>query len=1386
MNRTTFLLPALFVMIAFLFFGAHIASAQNDDDNTQTQYLREAWGVEDGLPVGHVNQICQTPDGYIWMATLNGLVRFDGVDFTIFDVSNTPDLPSNRIIRIQPGRDGALWLFTEQRNLIHFQKGKFTPYGPLLDIENQRVILDGDSVTWVTSAAGILRLRGDTLVAYTFGNNPNRKFNNIVRRTDGAIMLTDIKGHLYVTRYPYQHLKLLNTPKIENYPNHFRPDPTGTYWLSTEFLVRYESDSIEIINLQPDLLKGWSGHLPFYFAQHRGPDGNLYFLTETGLYSLDSNQVHYIQTKYPNNKVPEAAMRQGAGMYVSPDGSVWTVLDTSVFKNGELQFTLNAPANTVFVDREKSIWITNQQSGVQRFSKTILSHYRYPGKSANYYGVFQDSKGIIWFGTWSNSVFFMTEDNQIHELKNSEALGVTAAFAEELDGTMHIGYFQSIDSKNAEYPQAYVFERVTEINHEVFAIYASSDSSLWYGTSDGLYRRKAGKLSKISDSDSTADYPVRFILETTDKNLWLATNGSGIRHYNYETGINTYITKADGLSSNNIRALLEGEHGNIWVATEDRGLNYINLKTGRIDFIGKKDGLYSESLNALLRDDFGRLWLSTNEGIFWVQFDELKAFVKGEVSNIISTVYTERDGMLNRETNGGFQNSALKSDDGRLWFVTQEGLVSIDPSKLKATQPLLPALIEDFYLNGQSLDIQNGTIVLKRDQSNFRIKYTVPTFRAPNRVRFKYKLVGFDTKWVDSGHSREAVYTNIPAGRYTFKVSAFYNPNRAETTTTELIIIKEPKLSETVWFWLIMMVLLVLLLYGIFRWRIHKLRMDRAILEKVVRQRTHDLESEKQITELQKDKLLNLHQEKNRFFANISHEFRTPLTLIIDPLSELLRNPNHGGTDELQRRQIKISLKNAKRLMRLVEHLLDLAKLEAGHFDLNLKEYQLNGYVRELADSFHSLAEVRDIDFEIKIPETEIVCRFDPEYLDKIIVNLLSNAFKFTPPGGRILFELSVADSTVEISVSDTGIGIELEKVPHLFDRFYQIEKSELQPGTGIGLSIAKELAELHEGTITVESQKERGSTFAIILPSRENVKGIQNPETLSFTGHSEPEKSVNSHLEYPQSEPLHQTHLSGLDDRITLLIVDDNADIRQYIADGMDKRYRSIVAKSGNEAFESIKKNLPDVVISDLMMSDGNGLELLQKIRNDENYSFIPFILLTAKAEIEYKLEGLRIGADDYISKPFAMNELRARVDNILDSRKRLKNYYREQSGVKMDPKIQFEYPQVESQDAEFIREVTLAIQKNYTDESFTVEAMAKYLGLSRSNLYRKLMALTGEKPSAMLKRVRLEHAAILLKENAGTVSEVAYASGFNSIAHFSKSFSDAYGMSPTSYSAN
>jgi signal transduction histidine kinase/AraC-like DNA-binding protein len=921
-------------------------------------------------------------------------------------------------------------------------------------------------------------------------------------------------------------------------------------------------------------------------------------------------------------------------------------------------------------------------------------------------------------------------------------------------------------------------------DRNVFALYGDRDGRVWAGAGGLLFRYDGRSWTSFPASSGGPEATVRAFAPTRDGALWMGTNGGGLTRY--REGTFARVTHADGLPSDLVRSLYQDADGWLWVGTEGRGLARLDPRAWttasgtppdadrRIVRIGTKDGLFDEVIHQILEDDAGRLWMNTNRGIFWVPRAELVAFAEGRVSRIHSTSYTERDGMRNREGNGGVQPAGAKGLDGRLWFPTQDGVVVVDPAKVRREQRAPPVVVEQVVAGGGPLRPERDSIALRPEQRDVQIEYTALTLLEPANVRFRYRLDPYDAGWVDVGNRRTAFYTKVPPGKYTFVVEAsdatggWYEPG------ARLAVQVLPRIWETSGFrWFSVAALGILGLVAV-RLREARLRARALQLERVVDERTEALRDRERELADRNARLQSLDHAKTRFFANVSHELRTPLTLTIGPLEDL--HARAGGDPEVER-WLDIALRNARRLLRLVNQILDVAKLEAGAMHLAPRPLDLGPFTRGVVAAFAPVAERKGIRLTMEIVGA-LPGAFDADAIEKILTNLLSNAIKFTPSGGAVHVVLSRDRDAARLLVSDSGPGIPPDQVAHVFERFYQVDESttRAQPGTGIGLSLVKELVELHGGTIVVESGS-AGTTFTATIPVGAVQAGVAIPDATDVPGTAalglvvtmEHERgSAGSGDEHGEDVP-------------TLLVVDDSADLRGYIRDHFAARFRVLEAADGAEGITLARRHLPDVVLSDVMMPGTDGHELVRVLRASAETDFLSIILLTAQAEDEQRLEGLERGADEYIVKPFEMRELDLRVRNLILSRRRLRERFSSPPAAPVEVRVVAD--SVTPADQVYAARVRDAIQRRLADPDFGVGELADAVSQDRSHLFRRIRQLFGESPSDLIRRMRVEEGERLLTEGSATVTDVAYAVGFNSLSYFCRCFQEAYGKTPAAY---
>jgi len=666
-------------------------------------------------------------------------------------------------------------------------------------------------------------------------------------------------------------------------------------------------------------------------------------------------------------------------------------------------------------------------------------------------------------------------------------------------------------------------------------------------------------------------------------------------------------------------------------------------------------------------------------------------------------------------------------------------------------------------------------VTLSYEDRVFSLDFAALSYRAPEKNRYAYKLDGVTGPWIDLGTEHRLTFTGLSPGAYTLRVRGSNSDGVWNEAGATLRMTITPPWWRTAWAYTVYVLLALAALYGARRYELNRSRLKNRLA----------------VEHATAEKLRELDQVKSRFFANLSHEFRTPLTLIVGPLQRLLETGSRGTPDELAT-QHRMMLRNARRLQRLINQILDLSRLEAGHMTLHARAQDLNAFVLAVVRAMTPLAERERVTLTGPAPSLCVVA-FDAEHMEKVLGNLLSNALKFTPAGGRVDVTMEQAGTVVEIAVRDTGIGLSAEQVPHVFDRFYQADASSTRryEGTGIGLALVKELVELHGGTVQAESVVGLGSTFRVLLPLGEAVRapGMAPPPRIEDDDvypAAHPAEESDALEGQPSGDgALRETTTDGptareddepQPDRTTVLIVDDNADVRAYLRSLLEPTYRVHDAGDGVEGLERARALLPDLIIADVMMPRLDGFGLSRALKEDPMLAGVPVILLTARAGVEDEVEGLETGADQYVRKPFEPSVLLAQVENLLAQRERLRNYFRQEAGL-------VEKPEAPSSSSPFEARLHECIEAHLDDSLFSVEMLADEMALSPSQLRRRMKEELHQTPNELIRHLRLQRAATLLREGAGTISEIAFAAGFNSLHYFSRTYRAHFGISPSEH---
>jgi signal transduction histidine kinase/ligand-binding sensor domain-containing protein/DNA-binding response OmpR family regulator len=1364
--------------VIFFYSGAFSTLEALDPGKKLTQYNIRIWNKQSGLPSNSVFSIQQTRDGYLWIGTQEGLVRFDGINFHWYTTKNIPQLKDNTIRALYEDRQGVLWIGTTFGGLTCFREGEFitypiTKYKALYKIS--AINEDRTGNLWVGSLTrGLTCISKDKFTTYTAKQGlPHDQVWCIAKDAEGELWTATTRGIIKVIKpgvfREYARADLLPDLKTACL---YEAD-TGYLWVGTgnSGLTRWKNDKFTVYGVEAGVP---NPIINFLYRDRRktlwiGTDGggltrvwNGIFSTLPGEHGLDSGYVYSIHED-----------REGSLWVGTLDGGLHQLRDTKFTTYTTREGLTHDYIHTIYERSDGGLWIGTKQGLSQwKNGKMTAETAAGPGLyNQPVTSVYEDRAGNTWFGTMEG--IHRYKDGKIDSLTKADGLSVNI----------------------------------------ITCIHGDRWGNTWIGTRNGLnrYDGKKGDITVFSVEQGLCGNFIECIYLDSRGSLWVGTD-AGLNRI--KDGAITVIQLVPGAKRSNFVCIYEDKRGVLWFGGD---IGLVRWEKSETTLFTVQSGLIENHVYSIMEDDRGTLWLGGRVGISRVSKKELEDFVRGKVHRVHPVLYNEKDGMKSGWCNG----SGCKTRDGKLWFPTGKGVTMVDPHQIKPTPPVPDPVIEKIIVDGKTFTIksfcrgvQGGRFFQKEPpleltpgKKRLEFYYTVLSFIHPGGIRFKIKLSGYDDDWMEVGTTRNTYYTNLSPGRYTFQVKACNAEGVWNKTGASFSFYMRPYFYQTGWFYFLIGTLVLLGAYSIYRFRVRQMKAREKELGVQVEMRTRDLkartteleiahqnlqhtkdiieEKNRQLEE-QSGKLKELDQVKSRFFANISHEFRTPLTLIMGPLEQM----RSQSTDRRQQKKLGLMIRNAQRLLGLINQLLELSKIKSGTMKLRVCRQNIVPFLKGIQAAFEILADNEEVELIFYAEEENILLYFDPERIEMVVSNLLMNALKFTPSGGRV--EVSVGKSPpgwVEISVSDTGPGIPGDQVKSIFDHFYQLDGTgsyeDQKKGFGIGLALAKEFIVLHHGEIRVKSEEGRGAQFVIRLPA-----GNDHMEPGTFVQLSEPAQPVlagrlasmleleNRELEPGPHEPDGQDTL--FDDQTgeeTVLVVEDNVDMRQYIKNSLEPGYRVIEAADGREGIDKAQEIIPDLIISDIMMPGVDGYELCRELKNHRETSHVPIILLTAKAAEEDILQGLEIGADDYITKPFSTTILCARVKNLVNLRRHL------QQTIEREMKLQPAKMAVSAMDKEFMSELKAVIDKNLSEPGFTVEELSKQLYMSHSNLFRKIKALTGESPRDFIRSYRLKRGAEMLKSKSGNVGDVAFEVGFTSPSYFIRCFKEKFHRLPSSF---
>lgn len=1305
-------------------------------------WTADHWDARDGLPVNSINAMVRDASGFLWLATMDGLVRFDGVHFEVFDSLNTPGLAGNRLLVLVRDSEDALWMTTEDMRLVRYHDGRFRTFSRADGLPNDSVIAlsVAAGAVWTGTRRGAARWRGTQFEALP-ESLWSEATSAILDPGDGTIWLGSESGRVL-------RLDPNGASQIKMFAGRvwqIVSDGAGGVWIAHEAGLAHWLGTGQVTTLA----------LEFGVQRVTRAGETLYLASGERLFQLFEGRLTEV-----------AALSGGSGrerLVRVDDSGTWINVGAGLMHNGERVLTPRHPINDWLSDAGGGLLVATAGDGLYRLGPNAFDRPAGPAAllESPIYPIVVAPDAAIWFGTNGQGLYRLLPDE----------VQATRIAAESAPRTVYSLLFDRGDQGWVAGDGLWRLEAGKTHQHglppelreaTVRALFRDRRGRLWVGTrSMGVWRLDEGSWQRMSLPVTSGETRVRVIAEQAGY-LWFGTNGYGLLRYRDESGFEPLAGDPPGRL---IRALHVDARGRLLIGTEDRGLCRLDrpgdpLQLSKVRCLDRRHGLPYDGIHQILPDADRNLWMSTNRGLFSVSEPGLEAAFEG--SPLAARVLTEADGMPDREANGGVQSAGVVDTKGRLWFPTMKGPVALDIRRLPQPLPAPAAVIEQMATAAGPLPLDGHRIDLQQGVRSFSLRFTAPDFASRKALRFETRLLGLDEHWQPIGERREVDYTNLHQGSYRFEVRARTGDGRVGAVAG-LDLVIPPFLHETPAFRLAAVLLLLALAWLGWRRRERRTRLDRERLERVVDARTHELslaaaeaERARDHIALQAERLERLDEEKRAFFANISHELRTPLTLLLGPLEQ--------GRGDLESviDQWPLMHRNARRLNRLVEQILDLQRIEGGTLKVQPEQHDLLAWTRLTTELFRPLSESRGLSLKISGPSVGVLAWFDATQMEKVIGNLLSNAIKYCRPGDQVDVNVSREGETALLRVGDTGPGIAAEHLPRLFDRFYRATPNGFPiEGTGIGLALARELVLLHGGELVVDSAPGQGARFCLRWPARARDGCLPMPSL---------EASAASPMQNSAPEVGHGTELAPAD-AARILVVDDNADLRQWLRLALGARYALDEATDGKTALEAMQLRLPDLMVCDWMMPGMDGIELLERMREVPDYNDVPVIVLSARAEISDRILGLHAGAVAYLRKPFSADVLRAQIESLLALRMRL----RRASAEAPTP------PLHQASESVWLRHLREVIGANLHDPAFGVEALAEKSAIGRTGLFRRLKEEAGKSPSELLREARLQRAADLLDQRAGSVSEVAYAVGFNSVDGFTRAFVARFRQRPS-----
>ena len=1402
-------LKSRFLIIPFLLmFFLETSFAQQNKfqiSNTKFEHITNS----DGLMHNSIRFSFQDSRGYMWFGTNNGLYKYNGYEFKIYnnELGNKYSLIGNRITSISEDSSGKVWIGTNKglctynrdsdsfvRDLYNSEISSYFNFHNFINT----IFIDALDNIWLGTPQGLYNLK-----------KSSKGFKLSVFKTSNQV---DGLASNYISCITqYKEGLLIGTPKGLN---------------KLEFS---DDDQVKITRIKNNVIG--SVNIKSLFVDS---DLSIWVGTLNGLHKIETsientfnvytNYLAEIENSFANNSINTIHQVDSSTIWIGTLNSGIFELnkDENVVKiyqqNPRNIYNLKSnDINNIFKDDFGVVWVSTNRGGVSKLNlnKNKIDHFKnndFNSKSLSgnlINTIFEDSNQNVWIGTFKTGLNLLMNNSKekefIHFNKADVGSNNIHAICEDNYGNIWLGSksdgITQVQVQKGKISKTARFTKENTNNalmvNNVTIMYKDKRGDIWMGggPNSGLIRltpnKEFGKLPQITqfqklkeNTNSLTSNYVFSIYEDSQNVLWVGLNGSGLVkiirdennnpiHYTRIMGREEYPS---GLNNNQIFAIHEDNYQNIWIATFGGGLNKIlkeeiNKKHPKIIKYKQENGLPSNEIYGILEDKNQNLWISSNSGIS-----------KYDIENKTFTNLGLKDGLQALNFRKG---AYFKGRNGMMYFGGINGFNSFNPNSFVKNEVPPKVELTGFKLFNNEVGVgekilgkavlnknisETNEIVLKHGHNSFSFEFSAMHYASPNQNNYMYMLDGFDKDWISTSSKRRFVtYANLDSKDYVFKVIASNSDNVWNSNARELKLKVLPALWKTWWAYTIFILFTIFLMW-LFR---------RNILVRA------EYRNSLKIEKLEKNKIKVLNKMKLEFFTNISHEFKTPLTLILGPLQNLLKMEI---VDSKLKESLLIMDRNANYLFRLINQVMDFRKVETNQLKVITSKGNLVDFCEEVVLSFNVLANEKNLNLSFESSEPELIVYFDWDKMDKILNNLISNSIKYTPDSGNIKVSLSFINngiskrsnvldvrSEIEIIVEDTGVGIPKNQISKVFKRFYQVEDSNKSNsfGSGVGLALTKKLIDLLQGHIKVKSNHNEGSQFIVRFPVITSKNDLMREAEISS------EEVIFSESGLVINENIHKEIGDSIKTLPSLLIVEDNPDMQTFLKSSLEESYKILQAYDGVQGLKIALENIPNIIISDVMMPNMDGIQFCNEIKQNEITNHIPFILLSARASIDHKIEGLKVGADVYIPKPFDMRLLKIKTQKLLEEREFLIEKFASKRITLDSQKIGINHTE-----KAFLEKAEKVIEDNLTNSEFVVKDLGRALSFSRMQLYRKFKSVRGLSANEFIRAYRIKKAALLLRETDLNVSEILYTIGFTNRSYFAKCFKKSFDMSPKEYS--